>query len=203
MNETYALLNHGLALNEDKHMLCIINTEFRVHMAVSLVIAITFLQFYIIIGFLCIFIFIRNPPWYFSIRAILVNNLSWMFEERYSSLLRLSIVEMILTLIYMFFAFMFMQFGLSNPDHGVTSRDLTHWFVEASPYMVIFFAVFCQYCDEWDDDVSNNYPIFAILGILMKIPVFVLMRYAERESDSFINEFKFSVFDIFCHLTRK
>lgn len=204
VNETCTAINHGLALIEDKHMLCIINTEFRVHMTVSFMIAMTVLQFYLVISIICIFIFLCNPPWYLSVRAILVNNLSWMFEERrHSSLLHLSIVEMMLTFIYMCFAYMCMQMGLANPNYAVTSRNLTYWLVEASPYFVIFLAAFCDYFNEWDGDVSNNYSLCISLGILMKIAVFVLMRYAERESDSYINEFKFSVFNIFCHFTRK
>jgi hypothetical protein len=149
--------------------------------------------------FICLLFFLCNPPWYYSIRAILINNLSWIFQEgRYSSLVSLSIGEMILTFVYMFFAFICTQFGVSNTNYSVTPRVLIHWFIEASSHMVIFVAAFCEYCIEWDGDLLNKYPLYTIIGITMKVPLFISMRYAERESDFFVNDLKVSFADILC-----
>ena len=189
----------GVPLIEDKQMLCIGNNELRVHMAASVFIGALFLQICLVIMIICIFIFAHNPHWYYSFRTILVNNLSWIFEEeRYSSLVPLLIVEMILTFIYMFFAFICTQFGLSNSDYNVTSRVLTHWFFEASSYLVILVAVFSENCVDWEGDLSNKYPIYTGLGILTKVSVFVSMRYAEREPNFFVHNLKVSFFKIYC-----
>src|SRR5271156_1998647 len=129
MNETYTILNHGLSLIEDKQMLCILNKELGVHMVTIFIVQGIFSQTYIPIIVIGEFIRFFNP-WYSSIVA---NSLSWMFpDERYSSFVSLSVLEMISTLVYMLFAFICMQFGLPNTDYSVTSRVLIHWFIEAS-----------------------------------------------------------------------
>lgn len=199
MNGTYTPLNHGLLLMEDKKMLCIANKELDVHISVSLLVGILFLKICFIIMIICIFIFAHNPDWYYSIRAILVNNFSWIFEEeRYSSLVLLLIVEMILTFIYISFAFICTQFGFPNTGYNVTSTVLIHWFFEASSYLVILVAVFSENCIDWEGDLPNKYPIYTLWGILIKVSVFVSMRYAEREPNFFVHDLKVSFFKIYC-----
>ena len=82
MNGTYTLLNHRLLLIEDKQMLCIANKELDIHMSVSLLVGTLFLKICFIIMLICIFIFARNPGWYYSICAILYVICLYLYAVR-------------------------------------------------------------------------------------------------------------------------
>jgi hypothetical protein len=168
--------------------------------AVTLVVATTFIHLSVIIYFFCFLLFLRYPDWVYSNYTILKNNLLRLFpEEGHSSLISFSIVEMISTLIYMLSAFICMQFGLANSDDGVTSKVLIRWFIESYSYMMIIGIVFYEFCFE-EDNITNRYPFYTICGIYIKVSLFISMRYAEYESNTFANDIKVLFFKIFCKL---
>ena len=202
MNETFITLNHRLSSIEDKEMLCVVRMELQVHLIVTLLTEIFFFKIYFIVMFICLFVCLIYPGYphrYYSVRAIIVNNwLSIFQEERYSCRILLVMTEIILTLVYMFSAFICTWFELLNTNYSVTPMVVTHWLLEASSVPFILINIVLEYFTGWNEDFFDQYRCYVALAILIKVPLFFLMRYAEHVSDFFINDLKMSFFDIFC-----
>lgn len=93
---------------------------------------------------------------------------------------------------------MFTQFRLLNTNYSITPMVFAHWLIEASSVPIILAAAFVEYYIEWSNNFFDKYPLYFIVVILIKVPLFVLMRYAECELDFVVNDLKVSFFEIFC-----
>ena len=77
----------------------------------------------------------------------------------------------------------------------ITSMKFYQWSTEASygPFVFLIISSLGTY-----DHVVFLCRSFTIVSILIEIPVFLLMRYAEMENNLFLNDIKAHVFHILC-----
>jgi hypothetical protein len=200
MNETFVSLNHRLSSVEDKRIFCVVNLELDVHMILILFIELFLFHLYTIISVICFVVLLRYPHWYRPVHAFIVNNWLAIFEEdeRYSSQILLLKNELISTFVYLFFAFIYTQFKLLNSNSSVTSMIFGRWLIEASLAPLVLGAAVFEYYIEWNQNFFDQYHLYTAMVILVKVPLFILMRYNERHSDFFLNDLKVSFFKIFC-----
>jgi hypothetical protein len=97
------------------------------------------------------------------------------------------IKEIILPIVYIFFAFIYTRFGLSNSNYTITLMTFGRWFIEGSFTPFLICAAFWEYYIEFIINFFNNYQFYYVFAIMLKIPLFFVMRYAENQSDFFLN----------------
>lgn len=202
INETFVLLNNRLSSIEDKQMSCYINAKLWIltHLSITFFIELLFLYIYLILLCICLVSFLYNPDWYRSIRNIFESYYLRPYEEEEEELIflysiGLLIKEITLIFVYVFFAFMYKWFGLVHDTHIITSMNFYQWLVEAS-YIPIVLST--TYFIGTIENFVRLYRSFSLVAIMIKIPVFVLMRYAESENNFFLNDLKASFFYILC-----
>jgi len=147
---------------------------------------------------ICVVSFLYNPDWYRTVRNILQSYYLRPYEEEeliflYS--IGLLIKEAILISIYVFFAFIYNWFVLVHDKVEITSMKFYQWSVEASYIPIVLSST---YCIGTIDNFVRQYRLFTLIAILIKIPLFVLMRYAETENNFFVNNLKAHYFYTFC-----
>lgn len=122
-----------------------------------------------------------------------------MFDlDRYSLMVSVLKKEMKLIFVYVYICFLYTWFESVHNKYKVTYMNFLRWLIEASliPQILIFNVVDYFLCTE---DFFQLYHLNYIPTIIMKIPLFVLMRYAESQSDFFLNEFQTSLFNLYCY----
>ena len=107
----------------------------------------------------------------------------------------LLIKEMIVVFIYVSFAFMYRWFGFVHNNYTITSMNFHQWLVEATFIPLILQSTPFMIISEFFID---HYGLFHVCAVLTKIPLFVLMRYAEIKDDFFVNDMKAYFFHKFC-----
>jgi len=193
-NGTFALLPVRFSSTDDKQMRCIVNIRLwlLIHTCVTTLIHIFFLYIYIVLLFFFVFFFLLCPCFRSFIRAITPNIRlpSYAQEERYLYRIILLIKEMALTFVYVLFAFLYKWFGLANNDYRVTSMNFSRWLVEGSFAPFLFCSFVGEYYIECINIIFDEYQLFYIIAITLKIPLFFLMRCAESQPDFFLNHFE-------------
>ena len=90
---------------------------------------------------------------------------------------------------------MYSWFGLVYDRYTVTSMDFYQWLVEA---LYTPFVLTTAYYVGTIEFFIYLHRSFSLLAMLIKIPVFVLMRYAESQRDFFLNDLKAFCFHMLC-----
>jgi len=93
--------------------------------------------------------------------------------------------EIILTFVYMLFAFLYDWFRLVNNDYRITSLNFRQWLIEASSAPILLFGASFSYYIRCIDVFFDEYQSFYISGFMVKVPLFFLIHYAESQSDLF------------------
>ena len=107
--------------------------------------------------------------------------------------------EIILVSVYVLFAFMYKWLALVHDENVITSMNIYQWSIEATFAPLIFASTYC--CSFIGDELGTNqlYGHYQYRFIIMlKIPLFVLMRCAETYGSFFINEWRVSFFHSLC-----
>ncbi len=107
---------------------------------------------------------------------------------------------MSLVFVYVLFAFLYEWFGLSNNGDRITSMNFRRWLIEASYAPCLLCGFLCGYYLGCLDVIFDEYQIFHLIGITLKIPLFLWMRYAESQPDLFLNHIETSFVSILCKL---
>ncbi len=202
MNETLVLLNNRLSSIEDNQMLCYINVKVWIltHFSVTLFIETICLYIYLILSFICIVLLVYNPDWYRFVRNIFEGYYLVPYEQGEEELIFfysicLLIKEAILIFVYVFLSFMYSWFILIDDTSMITSMNFYQWLIEASYIPIVLCTT---YSIGTLDNFIRLYRSFSLVVILIKVPVFVLMRYAESEKNFFLNDLKRFFFNMFC-----
>jgi hypothetical protein len=134
-----------------------------------------------------------------------VMNSNWLdiYDlDRYSLMIIVLKKEIKLIFVYVYIAFLYTWLQLVNSNYTVTYLNFLRWLIEASllPQILIFTLFSYFLCIE---NFFEQYHLYYVPTIMIKIPLFVLMRYAEIQSDFFLNRLQTSLFDIFCYWPSK
>jgi hypothetical protein len=131
---------------------------------------------------------------------------NWLYIchlDRCSLLIIVLKKEMKLIFVYVCIAFLYTWFELVNTNRTLTYLNFLRWFIEASLIpLILIFTVF-QYCFVYIMDFFELYHIFYVSMIVVKVLLFVLMRYAESHSDFVINRFQMLLFNVFSYWLSK
>jgi hypothetical protein len=103
---------------------------------------------------------------------------------------------MLLVFVYVLFAFLYEWFGLAYNGGRVTSMNFRRWLIEASyaPFLLCGYYMGCL------DMIFDEYQVFHLIGITLKIPLFFSMRYPESQPDLFLNHIETFLVSILCKL---
>jgi len=193
-NSTAELLPVQFSSIVGKQMQCIVNIRLwlLIHFLVIILIHAIFVYIYIVLHICFALSFILSPYFRSFIRAITANIRlpSYAQEERYFYGIILLIKEMALTFVYVLFAFLYKWFGLVNNDSRITSLNFHRWLIEASFAPFLFCAIIFEYYIGCLDTVFDQYQLFYIIAITLKVPLYLLMRCAESQPDFFLNHFE-------------
>lgn len=203
INETFLLLPNQSLSMEYKQLSCL--SDMKVWLIVHFMTS-RFIEYALII------------PLIFSLNLILIlfffdywkrmNDLisgNWrdIWElDRISLLIIVIKKELKLILIYVYIVFFYTWLQVVSNNHRITYFNCLRWFIEAS-YLpqTVFFTGIC-YC-LCIDDFFSAYNLHYRPMIAMKVPLFILMRYAEIQSDFFVNRLQIYLFNICCYNLQK
>jgi hypothetical protein len=201
-NETSLLSDVSLSAIDKKQMTCIMEMQIWPHIHLIIIVFIQFIlaNIYIVLSFVSLLLFLMSPCFRSFLRIIKENIRLGLYneEERYLYGITLLKKEMILIFVYMLFAFLYNWFGLVNNDNRITSVNFRRWLFEASFAPVVLCLAFFSYYMECVENLFDKYQLIYIYAIMLKVPLFFLMRYAESQSDFFLNELEASIFYSLC-----
>lgn len=202
INETLQSMEVLFLNDDDRYMACIsdMHSWLRIHDTV-----VWLIQLYLIllcIGFVILYslIYLLSPSSRVFIDYLMekLSLLSYQSSGRYFHFTVWFVKEMIWISVYILLATFCKWFGSINNRSEITFMDFCRWFIEASSYHIsiwVFISIyFCRYFIDWLDDIQNAYDVLMIL----KIPLFIIMRYAEYQPDCQINALKVSLAKEMC-----
>jgi len=203
INETFLLLpNQSLSI-EYKQFSCVSNMKvwLIIHFIISrLVEYMLVLPFIMILSYIVILFFY---DYWEHISDFIEGNWPDIWNlDRYSLIMIVMKKELRLILIYVYIVFLYTWLQLVNSNHRVTYFNFLRWFAEGSflPQILFFTLIYYFLCVE---SFFEMYHLLYVPMIVTKIPLFVLMRYAEFQSDFFLNKWQISLFDTYCYQLRK
>jgi hypothetical protein len=191
-NETLLLLQVGLSSNDDKYMSCIVNMQWWLithYMAMCLIHLILLMSYlWITCVSTTIYLFSSSFRNLISIIEESIQVRSYEDEERYFYWIIMMMKEITLIIAYSLLAFFFKFFGFVNNDSSITQMNVCRWFIEASFFSFLFVSCFCIYYVRCMYDIFDEYQTVYMIIIMLKVPLFFWMRYAEYELDAFPNK---------------
>jgi hypothetical protein len=151
------------------------------------------------------FSFIVFPSFRSFIRAIspYIRLQSYAQEERYFYVIVLFIKEMSLTFVYVLFAFLYKWFGLAKNDYRATAMNCRRWLVEGSLAPYLFVGILLEYYIGCIHIFFDEYQLFYIVAIILKVPLFFLMRCAESQPDFILNRYEYFLISTACESLSK
>jgi NADH:ubiquinone oxidoreductase subunit 5 (subunit L)/multisubunit Na+/H+ antiporter MnhA subunit len=123
---------------------------------------------------------------------------SYEHEERYLYWIIMMMKEITLIIAYSLLAFFFKFFGFVNNDSSITQMHVRLWFIEASFFPLLFVCCFCIYYVGCMYDIFDEYQTVYIIIIMLKVPLFFWMRYAECQLDAFPNRLEAYIQSAIC-----
>jgi hypothetical protein len=103
-----------------------------------------------------------------------------------------------LIFIYVYIAFLYTWLQLINSNYTVTYLNFLRWLIEASLLSCVLIVTISEYFL----GVMDFYEVYYYLyrpAIIIKVALFVLMRYAEIQSNFFLNQFQILLFNTYCY----
>ena len=204
MNNSFSTVYNGLVSIEDKQMLCYMNSP--IWLTDLFIVLICIQSFLLLAGSPLVFI---STILFFHYDRSPVNVIvdGWTpihdTEQRnylngtYGVLKR----EMLLVSVYVFFAFMFKWLVLVNNDNVITLMNIYQWSIEATFAPLVLVVVYIDsFFNEHEAFHQLYAPLYRTYTIILKIPLFLLMRYTETDGSFVINDFKAFVFHSICSL---
>jgi hypothetical protein len=147
-----------------------------------------------------IILFIVSPYFRSVITAIETNIRldSHPPEDRYVYITVLFLKEMTLTSVYVLFAFLPKWFGLMNNNSPITSVNFQRWLIEGSLAPYLLGGILLEYYIGYSDTLFDQYQSFFIIGMILKIPLYLFMRCAESQANFFLNQFEYFLINKAC-----
>jgi hypothetical protein len=122
--------------------------------------------------------------------------------DRYSLIIIVLKKEMRLIFFYVYIAFLYTWLELVDSSYSITYFNFLRWLIEASllPQILIITLFLYFLCLE---NFFELYHLFYVPTIIVKIPLFILIRYSETQSEFFLSGCQTFLFDIFCNWSSK
>lgn len=107
--------------------------------------------------------------------------------------------ELLILFFYSLFAFLYNWLWLMKGLNNITLIHFIRWFIEATSIPLIIFVSYTGIIDSW---IIENEPGAHMTGVIMlKIPIFLLARYAETDPDAGLNFLRKNFFFLICNLS--
>jgi hypothetical protein len=201
INEIILIPSNDSLSIEHKQLSCVFNMQhwFITHFFVARLIEF-FLHFYIMIPL--IFILTSLFDRYLD---DLIDSIDFGWRDttdrqvRYSYSIIVLKKEMILILIYVLIAFLYSWFKLKSVSDALTYQNLLKWIIEVSFAPQVIFTTFALCYVEFGFAFFDLYFSSYVILIMLKVPLFILMRYAETEPNFFINRLQIVLFNVLCY----
>jgi hypothetical protein len=204
INETFILLSNQSLSIEYKPLSCVSNMKIWliIHFAI-----IRILENFLYLQILCLLQWIMtlffSDDW--SRISNVLNSNWWNIydQDRYSLMIIVLQKEMKLMFVYVYIAFLYTWLQLVNSNYTVTYFNFLRWLIEASLLpQILIIALFVYVCMQ-EENFFFLYHIFYVPVIISKIPLFILMRFAESQSNFFLNGLQTWLFNMFCYSSSK
>ncbi len=204
INETFLLLPNSSLSMEYKQLSCVSNIKIWliIHFFITRLVE-NFLTLQLICPLQWIMTLFFDRYWR-RINNVIEDNWFDIGDlHRYSLMIIVLKKEMIMIFVYVYMAFLYTWLQLVNSNYRVTYFNLLRWLIEASlvPKILIYysFSFFCMY----EEGFFRLYHAFYVITIIIKVPLFILMRFAESESDFCLNGLQILLFKVFCFFSSK
>jgi len=206
-NKTFLLQDVLLSSIEDQQLSCIVDMQHYpyIHLIVILFVQFIFINIYFFLSLICLILVLLSPC-FCNYRRLINETIQLRLyeqEERDAHGIILLEKEIILTFVYTLFAFLYKWFELMNNEKHITSTNFHRWLIEASTVPYILFCIFSNYCMGCIDNFFDECKSFQIRAIMLKVPLFFLMRYAENQPDFFLKEMEAWIFYALCKSSSK
>ncbi len=191
LNETFLLLPNQSLSMEYKQLSCVSNIKLQliIHFIITRGLESFFLTTISMLHF------IMNSR---RINNIMGSNWLDIYDlDRYSLMIIVLKKEMKLIFVYVYIAFLYTWLQLANSNYTVTYFNFLRWLIEASlcPLILIFTLISFQSMEDFFD----LYHTFYVPTIINKVPLFILMRFAEIQSDLYVNTLQILFFKVYCY----
>ena len=198
INETFFLLPNQSLSTEYKQLSCILNMKIWliIHFIITRSIDAFFLSNIVLVyGIIMLFFFryLRRLNNFVRVNWLDLYNL-----HSYSAVITVLKNEMKLIFIYVYVAFLYTRLQLVNSNYTVTYLNFLRWLIEAASLPQILIFTFREHFFGLMN-FFEVYHLFYVPTIINKIPMFILIRYAENQPDCFLNWFQISLFDMICY----
>jgi hypothetical protein len=194
MNETLSLFSVQLLVIDNERMRCLVSMQSRLenHFTVVSIIQMLFASIYIALLTVPMFLLIFSSRFRY-IYHIIKSNIrlrSYSPLQRYSYIAVVLVKEVLLMFVYILFCCIYQWYGLSNNATHVTWIQIRRWFVEATCVPYLCFCFLIEYSVGRPNIIFDEHQSYYIAVILVKLPVFFVMRFAESQSGFFLNRFE-------------
>jgi len=198
INETFFLLRYQSFDTEHKQFLCV--SDMKIWLIIHFII-IRFVELFLSAYISCLLymMMIFCNSYSSRIGNLMESNWSNIYDlDRYSLMIIVLKKEMKLIFFYVYIAFLYTWFKLVDSSYIVTYYNFLRWLIEASllPQILIITLFLYFLCLE---NFFELYHLFYIPTIITKIPLFVVIRYGEIQSDFFLNGLETFLFNRFCY----
>lgn len=192
---------------EDQQLSCVISMQHYpyIHLIVILFVQFILINIYFFLLLIC-FLLILLSPRFRNYRRLITETIQLQFneqDERDAPGIILLEKELILTFVYVLFAFSYKWFGLMNNDEHITSMNFYRWLIEASTIPYVLLRIFSNYCMGYIDSFFDECKSIQVCAIMLKVPLFFLMRYAENQPDCFLKDMEGWIFYALCKSSSK
>ena len=185
---------------DDEQLSCIVRTQHYPYIYSIVVLLVQFILINILF-FLLLTCFLLLPPCFPDHHHLINEIILLRFnerDERDGHGIILLKKEIIFTFIYIFFALVYQWFGLMNNDEYIISRNCYRWLIEASTIPFILLRIFSNYCMGYIYTFFDECESCQICGMILKVPLFFLMRYAENQPYCFVKDMEGWIFYALC-----
>ncbi len=204
INEIFLSLPNQLLSIEYQQSSCVLNITIWliIHFIITRLID-TYLLLHILVLFHVIMILIFYRYWR-RIKNFLESNWSEIYDiDRYSLMIIVLKKEMKLIFVYVYVAFVYTWLQLLKSNYTVTYLNFLRWLIEAALIPQILIFALSGYFFLTTADFFQTYHLLYVPTIIIKVPLFILMRYTETQSDFFLNAFQISLFNRYCYFRWK
>jgi hypothetical protein len=188
-NATLELVPVQFSSIVNKPIQCLFNTRLSllIHFVVTTLLHMIFVYIFmgLFLGFVILFIVSPYVRGFIHVISPYIRLHSYAQEERYFYAIVLFIKEMALTFVYVLFALLYKWFRLVNNNSPMTFVNFCPWLIEGSLALYLFFGILLEYYIGCLNTFFDQYQSFYIIGITLKIPLYLFMRCAENQPDFF------------------
>ncbi len=194
INEKLSLSSVQLLVMDNNRMRCLVGIQSRLlnHFTVVSIIQMLFASIYITLVCVSVLLFIFSNRFRYIFHILQTNIRLQTYSplKRYRYAAVVLVKEVLLIFVYILFCCIYQWYGLSNNAMHLTWIKIRRWFVEATSIPLLCFAFLIEYSVGRTNIIFDEHQSYYIAVILVKLPVFIVMRFGESQPDFFLNHFE-------------